>query len=418
MPTLRFGRFTLDIASRTLRYDTQSVALTPKEFDLLVILVRGHGRLVSKSHLVEQAWSDAMSDAAIFQAVYRLRRTLARYDDGNEYVATVPGRGYQFVAPVEMEDEAPSSYDVSGHAFAAYSRAMFQFHHRTKASFSAAIALFRRAIRLDPRFALAYVGLAHSHLCASMQAYAEQTSSHEEALNACRMALEIDPRCADAYAVLSEIHAFFEADMEAAQRTIETAISLDRNSWRVRTAAFWAFLTANDIDRALRQVSEALASDPSSNHFTTLLGVGLYYKRRFDEAHARLIDAHLFKPADSMALFYDACALCCMDDFDGAKERFAQRASLDRNARVDALEIYIEARRGDREKALRLLEILWSQTPVDDVGIALALTAVGQISEAAVHARAALKSKLMGCYLIRLDPLFEPIRDYIALKIS
>ncbi len=309
MPTLRFGHFTLDIPSRTLRYDTQPVVLTPKEFDLLEILVRMHGRLVSKGHLVEHAWSDAMSDAAIFQAVYRLRRTLARYDGGNEYVATVPGRGYQFVAPVVVEEYAASSYDVSGDAFAAYSRAMFQFHHRTKTSFAAAIALFRRAIRLDPQFALAYVGLAHSYLCAGMQAYAEQASSHDQALEACRAALEIDPRCADAYAVLSEIHAFFEADIDAAQRTIETAVSLDRNSWRVRTAAFWAYLTANDMDRALRHVSEALASDPTSNHFTTLLGVGLYHKRRFDEAHARLIDAHLFKPADSMALFYDACAL-------------------------------------------------------------------------------------------------------------
>ena len=415
-PTLRFGRFTLDIPARALRYGARTVTMTAKEFDLLVILVQKHGRLVSKGDLVEQRWSDAMSDAAIFQAVYRLRRTLARYDRRNEYVATVPGRGYQFVAFVAMEEDEASPYDVSGSAFAAYSRAMFQFQHRTKESFSAAIVLFRRAIRLDPQFALAYVGLAHSHFCAGIERFEERESSRERALAACRTAIKIDPRCADAYAVLSEIYAFFDADVDRAQRTIEKALSLDRNSWRVRTAAFWAFLTANDVDRALREVSEALAVDPSSNHFTTLLGVGLYYKRHFDAAHARLIDAHLFKPADSMALFYDACALCCLGDYSGAQKRLAQRASLDRNVRADALEVYIEARRGKRDQARRLLEILWSRTPLDDVGIALALTAVGQLSQAADHACTAITSKQVGCYLIRLDPLLEPLRDYIWLR--
>ncbi len=380
---LRFGHFSLDVACRTLRYVTQTVTLTAKEFDLLVILVNLHGRIVSKGDLIEHAWSDAMSDAAMFQAVYRLRRTLARYDRGREFIVTVPSRGYQFVAPVVRDEGATSGYDVSGTAFAAYSRAMFQFQQRTAASFSAAIALFRRAMRLDPQFALAHVGLAHAHFCAGVELYAQKDFSREQALEACRTALEIDPRCADAYAVLGEIYAFFDADIDGAQRMIETALGLDRNSWRVRTAAFWAFLTENDIDLALHYVSEAVAADPSSSHFTTLLGVGLYYRRRFDEAHARLIDAHVFKPADSTALFYDACVLCCLGDYGGAEERLAQRVSLDTNVRVDALKVYVRARRGDRENALQLLDTLCSCTPP---------------------------------YLMQLDPLFEPLRDYICVK--
>src|SRR5579872_2261481 len=208
-PMLRFGHFTLDVACRMLRYGTQTVTLTPKEFDLLAILVNMRGRVVSKGDLIEHAWSDAMSDPAMFQAVYRLRRTLSRYDREREYIATVPSRGYQFVAPVVLEEHAASGYDVSGDAFAAYSRAMFQFQQRTAASLSAAIALFCRAMRLDPEFALAYVGLAHAHLCAGVELYAQKDVSCEQALEACRTALEIDPRCADAYAVLSEIHAFF-----------------------------------------------------------------------------------------------------------------------------------------------------------------------------------------------------------------
>lgn len=410
---LRFGGFTLDLPGRTLIYGRHGVALTPKEFDLLAILVKLHGRRVSKIELVGEGWSDEPSDAAVFQAVYRLRKTLSQYDQNGEYVATLPNRGYQFVAPV-MEEAVGADLDVSGEAFAVYSRAMFQFERGTKRSLSDAAALFRRALGLDPQFAFAYVGLAHAELCMGVELLAEQRCCRERAFDACRNALNSDPRCADAYAVIAEIHAFFDADAQGAQQAIHTALRLNPNSSRVRTAAFWVFLTAGDLKRALGYVSEALAADPSSNHFMSLLGTGLYYNRRFDDAHARFIDAYFFNPSDAMTLFYDACALCCLGDYGGAERRLAQKIGQDRNPRAYAVHAYASAKRGKREKAQRLLDVLWEQTPRDDVALALGLTGVGRVDEAADHARAAIASKQTSCYVIGLDPLFEPLRRYMG----
>jgi tetratricopeptide (TPR) repeat protein len=380
---------------------------------LLAILVKMHGRRVSKADLANEGWSDEPSDAAVFQAVYRLRKTLARYDQRSEYVATVPNRGYQFVAPV-TEQALCAGYDVNGGAFAVYSRAMFQFQRGTKRSLSTAIALFRCALELDPQFALAYVGMAHAELCMGVELLADKTCCRERAFDACRNALNIDPLCADAYAIIAEIHAFFDADPDGAQQAIHKALCLNPSSSRVRTAAFWTFLTANDLTRALGYVSEALAADPSSNHFILLLGIGLYYQQRFDDAHARFIDANLFNPADAMTLFYDARTLCCLGDYSAAHKRLAQKSAADRNARVDALRAYVSAQRGEHETALRLLDGLSARMPRDDVALALGLTAVGRVAEAANHARAAIASKQTGCYVIGLDPLFEPVRHYMA----
>jgi DNA-binding winged helix-turn-helix (wHTH) protein/tetratricopeptide (TPR) repeat protein len=412
---VRFGSFVLDIPARSLVHGADAVALTPKELDVLVVLVLLRGQLVPKDDLILHAWGgEPISDSALFQTVYRLRRALAQYDTHAEYIATVPGRGYQFVAPVEVAASIARSFDVAGDVFGCYRRGMFEFHQRTQRSLTAAIALFRRALRLDPQFVPAYVGIAHAHLCLAVALLADHTYCYHRALRASHNALAIDPYCGDAYAMLAEVHIFFEADVKSAQRAVRRALELAPNSPRVKTAAFWAFLTANDIDEALRQVRDALTIDPSSNHFTTLLGVALYYARRLPEAHVHLMDAHLFRPADSMALFYDGCVLALMGDYDAAQARFAQMERADRATRVLAVQAWMAAQRGQREIAHEIVAGLESLRRTDDVALALALTAVGRLDEAARHARSAAASNQTSCYLIPIDPFFEPLHRFMT----
>lgn len=411
---VRFGSFTLDIPARSLAHGVDAVSLTPKELDVLVVLVMLRGQLVPKDDLILHAWDgEPITDSAIFQTVYRLRRALGQYDPYGEYIATIPGKGYQFVAPVQVADSFAPSFDVASDVFSCYSRGMFQFHQRTQRSLAAAIALFRRALHLDPQFVPAYVGLAHAHLCMGVALFAGHSYCYHRALRACRTALAMDPQYGDAHAIRSEVSVFFEADVEGAQRAVRRALALAPGSPRVKTAAFWAFLTANDINQALRHVRDALSMDPSSNHFTTLLGVALYYAGRLDDAHAHLMDAHVFRPADSMALFYDGCVLALMGEYDRALARFSQMEQADRATRVLAVQAWIAVRRGQRDIAHEIIAGLASLRRTDDVALALALTAVGRLDEAAVHARAAAADKQTSCYLIPIDPFFEPLHQYM-----
>lgn len=411
---VRFGPFTLDIPARSLVFGANAVSLTPKELDVLVVLVLVRGQIVAKDALILNAWGgEAISDSALFQTIYRLRRALAQHDPHAEYIATVPGRGYQFVAPVQVTESLTGTFEVASDVFSCYSRGMFEFHYRTQRSLAAAIALFRRALRLDPQFVPAHVGLAHAYLCMGVALFAGHTYCYHQATRACRTALAMDPQCGDAHAILSEVHVFFEADVEAAQRAVRRALGFAPNSLRVKTAAFWAFLTANDMSQALHHVRDALSVDPSSNHFTTLLGVALYYSGRLAEAHAHLTDAHLFGPADSMALFYDGCVLTQMGDFDAALTRFSEMEQADRATRVLAVKAWIAVRRGEREPAHEIIAGLNSVRRRDDVALALALTAVGRLDEAAEHARIAAASRQTSCYLIPIDPFFEALHRHM-----
>lgn len=107
-PIYAFGDFRLDSAERVLSCADKPVALTPKAFDVLLVLVERHGHVVEKRELMDRVWADAFVEEGNLKAtVSMLRRALG---DGageeSSYVETVPRRGYRFVAPVtEVRDE-------------------------------------------------------------------------------------------------------------------------------------------------------------------------------------------------------------------------------------------------------------------------------------------------------------------------
>ncbi len=111
----RFGRFELDGGRRSLRSTEpdRAVALSGKPFDTLLYLVEHRGRLVGKRELLEAVWSSVVvEEANLAQTISVLRRALEDDARAHVYIATIAGRGYQFIAPVEVvasESPGPAS---------------------------------------------------------------------------------------------------------------------------------------------------------------------------------------------------------------------------------------------------------------------------------------------------------------------
>jgi Tol biopolymer transport system component/DNA-binding winged helix-turn-helix (wHTH) protein len=101
-----FGPFVLDPAKRSLLRDGAPQALTPKAFDLLALLMEHRERVVSKDELLKTLWPDAfIEESNLAQHVFLLRRALNGDAEGPEYIATIPRRGYRFVAQVSERRE-------------------------------------------------------------------------------------------------------------------------------------------------------------------------------------------------------------------------------------------------------------------------------------------------------------------------
>jgi Tol biopolymer transport system component/DNA-binding winged helix-turn-helix (wHTH) protein len=119
-----FGPFTLDVSERVLLRAGEPVHLTPKEFDTLLALVRGAGRVMSKEELLREIWPDTfVGEATLAQNVFTLRRALGEAEGGRPFIETVPRRGYRFAVKVAERREAVAPHatgDRQGsHAFAA-----------------------------------------------------------------------------------------------------------------------------------------------------------------------------------------------------------------------------------------------------------------------------------------------------------
>ena len=99
--TYEFGPFKLVPAEKQLLRDGGSVSLTPKSFDLLLVLVENAGHLVEKGELMNRVWPDSfVEEANLSVKMSELRRVLGEGANENQYIETVPRRGYRFVARV------------------------------------------------------------------------------------------------------------------------------------------------------------------------------------------------------------------------------------------------------------------------------------------------------------------------------
>lgn len=101
---LRFGRFELRPREHRLMADGEPVALGGRAFELLLALVQRAGQLVTRNELIEQVWPGrVVEENNLSVQVNALRKAL-----GSDWLVTVPGRGYRFVAPLEAAAPGPT----------------------------------------------------------------------------------------------------------------------------------------------------------------------------------------------------------------------------------------------------------------------------------------------------------------------
>ncbi len=123
-----FGEFELDLDAQQLRRLGEPVHLERRPFDLLVLLVTNHGRLVPRDDVVRQLWPDNVIiefDTGLNTLVRKVRKALGDSSDAPTFIETVSGRGYRFVAPVttpEAATEKPSPLSADGSQTAAHVR--------------------------------------------------------------------------------------------------------------------------------------------------------------------------------------------------------------------------------------------------------------------------------------------------------
>ena len=98
-----FGPFRVDAEKETLLRAGEPVTLTPKTFQILLVLVRHSQEIVTKDDLLKTVWPDTfVEEANLSRNIFMLRKALGESPQDHKYILTVPGRGYRLAENVRL----------------------------------------------------------------------------------------------------------------------------------------------------------------------------------------------------------------------------------------------------------------------------------------------------------------------------
>jgi hypothetical protein len=142
-----FGPFRVDLGERVVRRDGNLLPLTPKVFDILWVLIKNPGRILTKEEIMKQVWPDRIvEESNLARNVSTLRRELGEEPDRPQYIETIP-----FYAALGENDHA-------------FERLYGAYRERSPEIVSLKVDPSFDNLHSDPRFQnlLARVGLAQS----------------------------------------------------------------------------------------------------------------------------------------------------------------------------------------------------------------------------------------------------------------
>jgi TolB-like protein/DNA-binding winged helix-turn-helix (wHTH) protein len=174
-------------------------------------------------------------------------------------------------------------------AYRLYLRGRYLSNERTEAALEKAIEYFQEAIARDPRYALAYAGLAdvYSTRASAYNKRVAPRDAHAHARAAALRAVEMDPELSEAHVSLGQVLMQFDWDWAGAERALNRAVELDPANGAALHARSHVFLALGRFEASARDSVQALDGDPASVMLNIHLGEHHHLSRQFDAAVAQ-----------------------------------------------------------------------------------------------------------------------------------
>jgi TolB-like protein/tetratricopeptide (TPR) repeat protein len=310
---------------------------------------------------------------------------------------------------VTLLGDAPTVVATDPEAYSLYLQARQLGRLRTSESFEQAIALYKRALEIDPDYPAVWAGLARIYYSQASGGLRPREEGYALAREAANEALGIDPEYALAYARLGRIAMDYDRDRVAAARYLERALGLDPMNPDIAFEA--AVLAANigRVDEAIALDKYVVARDPvnSAGHHN----LGLVYRDagRLDEAMTSLRTALNLSPGYSGAQYFIGEALLLKGQPEAALAAFAEEGDEEYRVKGTALALHALGRREEFEAAFRDLRERWGEEWPSEVAHVYAWT--GNADAAFEWLDRAVAQKEGGLNEQFRSPFYAPLRD-------
>jgi TolB-like protein/Tfp pilus assembly protein PilF len=303
----------------------------------------------------------------------------------------------------------------STEAYQLYLKGRFFWNKRTGQNLNKAADYFNQAIAADPRYALAYVGLADAYVLMPLYGAGAPRDCYPKAKAAAKKALELDDASAEAHTSLAQVYCYYDLDYPQAIREFQRAIELNPN---YATAHQWygssGLAALGQFDDAVAEVKSAIALDPLSLVINTDLGNTYYRARRYDQAVDQMRKTLEMDPAFYYAHWNLGSALAAKGALKPAIEEYEKARALNDDPSMLGLLANAYAKSGNKAEALKIrdqLELVSKQRYVSGYSFALADLGLGN-KEEALHWLEKAYGDRAGDALrfIKVEPLLDPLR--------
>ena len=352
---------------------------------------------------------DAAEERVLWHARYNEpRETLLGFPDALARALTA-----ELGTSLTSAPAAKSQGSVRPEALTAYLRARYLWNLRTVKDLASSIDEFKRAVALDPDFALAYAGLADAYLLMGIWGLRPSAESYGAALLAAERALELDANLPEAHTCLGEVLKGYRWDWDGAEQRYRRALSLNPS---YSLAYQWYAQLLGCLgrhDEAIVQIERARQTDPLSPAVTTFVSRIYLMARDYDRAVAEGTRAVGLEPYSPLAYRGMGRALFFAGQTGAAIASFEQAVQLEGHVPMWEADLcFAHGRSGNRDQAREILSSLQARQRsgefISPVDLAVCCTGLGDTALALDYLERAYAERVMRVMTLR-DPEFDEL---------
>jgi serine/threonine protein kinase/Tfp pilus assembly protein PilF len=316
----------------------------------------------------------------------------------------------------QERDLITKRYTYNTEAYNLYLKGRYYWNQFSEYGYNMGLEYFQKAIDLDPRFALAFAGMANCYAFLAWYYYADPVQAFTRARETALTALSMDEQLSEAHSALAMVKMVFDREWPEAEKEFQRALTL--NPGYSEAHIFYSIYLAarKRHEESIVEAEKGLSLDPVTFFPGVNLGVRFYYARQYDCALQAMKNALNLNPHVAIARMYISLPLIAIGRYDEAFQNIQMAISQIGREQSELLATLgiIELYRGNRNKTIEILEELNTLAESRQVScffMAILCTLLDKFNEAFLWLEKGFEKHDHLLIFLQVEPLLDKLRS-------
>jgi TolB-like protein/Tfp pilus assembly protein PilF len=337
-------------------------------------------------------------------------------------VATQIASEVHLVFPSATKERRPKAQPLDPAAYEDYLKGRSLLNAMTADSVERSIKFFRDAIRRQPKYALAFAGMADAYGLLSIVPFdaLPPRKSMPKAEAAAKKALLLDGSLAEAHSAIGLVRHHYHWDWRGAEVAYRKALELNPHYSPARLRYAWLLLALGRIEEAMAELKKAqavaLEFDP---HFLVVvqatLAAAFYFSRKYDQAIGEAMKAVAMDPASPLPKYVLVRAFARKGEFPKIAEAFARARQTENSSLLSTIALAhvdaVQGRKAEARKTLQQLKLMAKRRYVPATYFGILYAALGDSAQSFRYLDKAYQERADGLTFLNVEPLVDELRE-------